>query len=196
MGKNYLYIVLTRNNTVISKLIKLFTNDEYTHASIALDKELNNMYSFGRKYAYNPFIGIFIREHVNKGIYKLQNEVPSIVLEVEVSKKQYEKAQDLIGQFVSNSHIYKYNYRGLLHSLFKVEAYNENRFLCSEFVYHILKESGIADFNISRNLVRPQNLLALESNIVFIGNLKHFKYRKNYYATRESFIRGLSAVCE
>lgn len=50
MDKKHIYIVLTRTNTLISRIIRLFMNDEYTHAAIALDKELNNMYSFGRKY--------------------------------------------------------------------------------------------------------------------------------------------------
>jgi len=196
MDKYHLYVVLTRTNTVISRLIKLFTNDEYTHAAIALDRELNSMYSFGRKYSYNPFIGRFKRECVDKGIYRLQKEVPCIILEVDVSKQQYEKAQSLVSQFISNSHLYKYNYKGLLYNLFKVETYEDNRFLCSEFVYYVLKKSGIVDFNISRSLVRPQNLLALESNIIFKGNLRRFEHREKYYVTGKNCIRGLSVIYE
>ena len=49
MERFYLYIVLTRTNTVMSKLIQIFKNYEYTHAAISLDKGLNQMYSFGRR---------------------------------------------------------------------------------------------------------------------------------------------------
>jgi len=69
MENRCLYIVLTRTNTVISKLIHVINNDEYTHAAIALDKELDHMYSFGRKYTFNPFIGVFKHEEINKGIW-------------------------------------------------------------------------------------------------------------------------------
>lgn len=48
MEKCYLYIVLTRINTAISKLIKIFKNDVITHSVISLDKEINRMYIFGR----------------------------------------------------------------------------------------------------------------------------------------------------
>lgn len=48
MEKFYVYVVLTRTNTVISRLIQLFKKDEFTHAAISLDRDLANMYSFGR----------------------------------------------------------------------------------------------------------------------------------------------------
>lgn len=52
MEKFYVYVVLTRTNTVISRLIQLFKKDEFTHAAISLDRDLANMYSFGRKYTF------------------------------------------------------------------------------------------------------------------------------------------------
>ena len=57
MDKYCLYIVLTSLNTVIARLIWIIKKDEFTHAAISLDKQLEYMYSFGRKYTYNPFIG-------------------------------------------------------------------------------------------------------------------------------------------
>ena len=67
MRDHSLYIVLTRTNTLISRLIHVLKNDEYTHAAIALDSELKHMYSFGRIYAWNPFVGGFKKEEVNIG---------------------------------------------------------------------------------------------------------------------------------
>lgn len=34
------YIILTHTGTVLSKIIKKYTKDEFSHVSIALDKEL------------------------------------------------------------------------------------------------------------------------------------------------------------
>jgi hypothetical protein len=79
-----------------------------------------------------------------------------------------------------------------LYNLLNKEASRDDRFLCSEFVYHILKESGIADFKISKNLVRPQNLVDIEGRIVYKGNLKEIKSRKNALYTKEIEARGLA----
>ncbi len=181
---------------MVSKLVEFFKNDEYTHASIALDKELNYMYSFGRKYAYNPFIGRFKQEDINKGLYKFHKTLPGIIVEIEVSKQQYEKAKTLIDHFIINTNLYKYNYKGLIHGLFNKEICYDNRFLCSEFVYHILKESSIMDLNVSRNLVRPQNFINLDSKIVYRGNLKAVKHQNNNYDSNGIIIRPLNVIYE
>ena len=68
MEKRHLYIVLTRTNTVMSNLIQILKNDEYTHAAISLDKELNHMYSFGRRNTYNPFVGRFKKGYQRRNI--------------------------------------------------------------------------------------------------------------------------------
>jgi hypothetical protein len=153
------------------------------------------MYSFGRRKAYNPFIGEFKKEEIDKGLYRFHDVVPCAILEIEVSKQQYGNAERLIDHFICNRDLYKYNYRGLLHSLINKEQCNDNRFLCSEFVYYILNESDIADFKIPRNLVRPQNLLALESKRIYKGNLKKLKYYNNY-SENEINMRKLSTAYE
>jgi hypothetical protein len=38
------------------------------------------MYSFGRKYVFNPFIGGFRREELDKGVYGLHKILPGIVV--------------------------------------------------------------------------------------------------------------------
>lgn len=178
MNNYYLYVVLTRSKTAVSRLIHFIKHDQYTHASLALDKELCNMYSFGRKYARNPFIARFKQEPMDRGLYGLYTYLPGLIIELEVSQEQYLRARELIDHFVRHSTIYRYNYLGLVDSLISREAYYENRFLCSEFVYYILYESGIMDLNKSRNLVRPQDFLEnyqkFNGEIIFEGNIKEF----------------------
>jgi len=170
--QNYIYVVLTKPNTIISRIIQLIKKDEYTHAAVSLDKNLHHMYSFGRKYDLNPFHGSFKQEDINKGIYRLYNTLPGIIIGVKVSEQQYEKAQSLINHFISNSKLYKYNYKGLIYNMFNKSACCQNRFLCSEFVNYILKECGIDDIKLPGNLVRPQNLVKIEGDIIYKGNLK------------------------
>ena len=173
MKKYYLYIILIRTNTVLSNLIHYVRNDDYTHAAIALDKDFSCMYSFGRRRVYNPFIGRFVKESMFDGLYKIHDSSPCKILEIEVSEEQYYKAEDIIKHFISNRNIYRYNYIGLVYNLLNKETLN-NKFMCSEFVYYVLRESGITDFNIPKNLVRPTDLLSLKSRIFYQGNVRLF----------------------
>lgn len=170
----HLYIVLTRTNTVMSKLIQRIKSDRYTHAAIALDKELNHMYGFGRRNTYNPWIGGFRKEDINEGVYRRCPHLPGAIIEVEVTKEAYETAMILLNHFEMNAQHYKYNYLGLLHNLMNKEIVHDDRFLCSEFVYYLIKEIGVGELNRPRNLVRPMDLLNLGGRIIYEGNLKEF----------------------
>lgn len=50
-----IYFVITHTGTILSKIIKWYTKEKFTHVSIALDFQLTRMYSFGRLNPYNPF---------------------------------------------------------------------------------------------------------------------------------------------
>ncbi len=185
MENKKIYIVLTRTNTILSRMIGFIKDDEYTHASISLDRELNQMYSFGRKYSYNPFVGRFVKENFNEGVFGRQNNLCCLVMEIEVSHEQYGKAENLINEFILNKDLYKYNYMGLINCLLNRESCNDNRFLCSEFVYYILRKSNIVNFNKSGNLVRPQDLLSINGKVVFNGNLKNTNWSRKVYNEAE-----------
>ena len=179
MKNRQIYIILTRTNTVLSNLISLIKNDEYTHASISFDKDLNTMYSFGRKHTYNPFVGCFVKENLYNGVFRFHNKLKGQVLKLKVTGEQYDEVTKLLYDFVSNSNYYKYNYLGLINSLLNRESFCDDRFLCSEFVYYVLNKVGIADLDKPRNLVRPQDLLNITSEIVFEGNLKSNQFTKD-----------------
>ncbi|HPQ11661.1 MAG TPA: hypothetical protein PLQ98_10090, partial [Bacillota bacterium] len=92
MEKYNLYVVLTRTNSIVSQMIHFVTKDEFTHSAISFHKDLREMYSFARKYANNPFIGRFRTEELDKGLYGRQKTLPGAVIELDVTKEQYEKA--------------------------------------------------------------------------------------------------------
>ena len=59
------YLVLTYTGTILSRIVKLYTRKEYSHVSIALDENLEEMYSFGRVNPYIAFIGGFVHEGID-----------------------------------------------------------------------------------------------------------------------------------
>ena len=172
--ENYrIYVVLTKTNTILSRLIGIIKNDEYTHSSISLNKNLETMYSFGRRNKYNPFIGRFVKENLDEGVFGLQKNLKGLVLELKVTPEQYGRIDELLSEFIINRNNYRYNYFGLINSVLNIEAYSNDRFLCSEFVYYILNECGVANLNKPRNLVRPVDLLKLNGQVVFKGYIKN-----------------------
>lgn len=44
-----IYILLTRSDPLLSRLIHLFTSDTYIHAALSFDQELSVLYSSSRK---------------------------------------------------------------------------------------------------------------------------------------------------
>jgi hypothetical protein len=169
--EKHVYVVLMRSGTALSRLIHKLTGDTYTHAALALDRNLEYMFSFGRRRAENPFCGCFKRERLNDGIYKNHTKLPGVILELPVTAGQYERVRGIIESFLLDSHMYDYNVLGLVKSLLQLPGANDTRFFCSEFVYHVLYESGVCDFGMDREHVRPQTLLRLNGRIAFEGNL-------------------------
>ena len=83
------YIVLTYTGTILSKLVRGYTRKEYAHVSLALDKELKEMYSFGRLNPYIPFIGGFVHESVDHGTFKRFYKTKTKIYSLEVNEEQY-----------------------------------------------------------------------------------------------------------
>ncbi|MDR1815753.1 MAG: hypothetical protein LBR00_03590 [Clostridiales Family XIII bacterium] len=171
---NAVYVVLTRSTTALSRLVSFWTGAEYTHAAISLDRGLSYMFSFGRRYANNPFLGCFHREDLSEGVYAKADHVPGIVIALPVSDWQYENICGTIREFLLNSHRYDFNYAGLATQAVGRSHFSERRFYCSEFVYHVLSEAGVLDLSIPRGRVRPQDFLWLGGEI-YKGDLRRFR---------------------
>ena len=45
-----LYIVISQTGTLLSRILKHITGAEYNHASISMSRDLEKMYSFGRRH--------------------------------------------------------------------------------------------------------------------------------------------------
>ncbi|PZR52737.1 hypothetical protein DNL40_10195 [Xylanimonas oleitrophica] len=170
----HVYVVLSRSDTVLSRLIGAVTGDEYTHAALALDPGLGLMFSFGRRRAGNPFVGCFKRERLDDDVYGRARELPGVVLAVPVTPAQREAVCGQLAQFLLDSHAYRYNTAGLVSALVGRGSEDDTRFFCSEFVYHVLHRAGVCDLGVPRRLVHPQTLLGVPGEVLFEGDLKAY----------------------
>lgn len=175
-----IYIILTHTGTVLSTIIRYWTKDEFSHVSIALDADLEEMYSFGRLNPYNPFLGSFVHEHINKGTFKRFNKTKTEVYSLFVTDEQYEKAKKTIEYFNNNKQKYKFNIIGLACVSINKKIMRKNSFYCAEFVKHILKVMGVTEVNQLPKIIRPENFKQLQGlRLEYEGLLKKYK-KKNY----------------
>ena len=180
-----IYIILTHTGTILSTIIRYYTKDEFSHISIALDADLEQMYSFGRLNPYNPFWGSFVHEYIDKGTFKRFKKTRAEVYSMFVTDEQYEKAQKIIRYFNNNKEKYKFNILGLACVSINKRIIRKNTFYCAEFVRHVLKMSGVTEVNELPEIIRPENFKELQNmRLEYQGLLKKYK-KKKYLGLKE-----------
>ncbi len=169
-----IYIILSYSNTVIAKVIRLFTHYKYSHVSISLDKNLNKMYSFGRKKVNNPFNGGFIIEKKSGLFFQKFSNTKCLVLELKVSSRKYRKLSKILKNYEANIDIYRYDIIGLILKLFKIKIIRKNYFVCTEFVGDLLNKTNI--YNFGNRIIKPIDFTMIP-NIKTIYSGKYLDYR-------------------
>lgn len=172
-----IYIILTYTGTVLAKTIKYYTSDEFAHVSISLDMELNEMYSFGRLNPYNPFIGGFMHEYINKGTFKRFKKTTTKIYSLEVSNEQYNNVKENIEKVKKEKQQYKFNTLGLFAVVIHKRIESKNSFYCAEFVKYILEKSNI-DTKLPL-LVRPEDFKQIDGlKEIYSGVLKDYNLKE------------------
>ena len=182
-NQRYVYVLLTGTNTIIAKLIRLYTRKPFSHVSLALDAELEELYSFARKQRFNPLNSGFVKEDLNKGVFGADKNAKCGVYQVPVTDEQYERISEEIMHFVKNEDDYSYNYLGLFSAMFGKNVENDTRFLCSQFVHYICQKGGVFLFPETDMLIRPFDFhLQLEDKQIYTGKLSEYrKYLDSQY---------------
>ena len=124
-----IYFVLTFTGTWLSRVVRVYTRKQYAHVSLALDKDLKYMYSFGRINPYNPISGGFVHEVQNEGVFKRFKNTDSLICSIEVTDKQYKKIKDNIKKFESEKDLYGFNVLGLIGIVFGFRVKLNNKFV-------------------------------------------------------------------
>lgn len=165
-----IYIIISNSGSMISKLLKISTKEEYVHVALSLDKNFKNTYSFGRKYTYIPFPGGLVNEYYERRI-KYFNNSKIKVFELSITNKQYkELINDLNNNYISRKKDLKYNFLGLLFIKLKIVKHRKNHYCCSQFCGKVLKDNNIMDFDKDYSLLEPKDFFNLE-NPIYEGNI-------------------------
>lgn len=176
-----IYIVLTHTGTALSRMIKWFTKDEFTHSSIALDAELKQMYSFGRLNPYNPFVGGFVHEYIDQGTFKRFYKTRAKVYSLTVTEEQYTRMKTNIASIQSEKETYRFNRLGLFAVGLHRKIKKEHAFYCAEFVKYILEKAGVQT-NLP-DIVKPEDFKRIEGlKEVYAGMLSKYSSPKRKIA--------------
>ena len=171
-----IYVVISQTGTVLSRILKIITRDEYNHASISPYGDLDRMYSFGRKHPYNPFWGGFVVESRDFGTFKRFHKTEAQILALQVSEEQYENLCRKLEIMVADRKKYRYNYLGLSLAAFRIHRKWKNHFYCSEFVKEMLLQQQVEGADALPSIVKPMDFCALpHARTVYCGILKEYK---------------------
>lgn len=172
-----IYIILTYIGTILSKIIKCYTGDEFSHVSISLDPQLKQMYSFGRLNPYNPFWGGFVHEGINIGTFKRFSKTRAKIYSLEIEDEQYEKLKYTIFYIKKLRKYYKFNTLGLFAVGFKIKIRSDKSFYCAEFVKYVLEQAKIQ--TALPDLVKPEDFKQIKNlKPEYDGYLRKYRISK------------------
>lgn len=152
-----IYILLTRSDTWISKLINLTTDDTYTHASISFEESLQPLYSFSRERIHMPLPAGLRSEPLNYGFFKKYNNIPCALYELQVSDVVYEAAKDEVNHMMAKKDSYRFSIIGLLLCRLNIPYHRRRHFFCSQFVSEVLARSHALHLPKDTSLMRPND---------------------------------------
>ncbi len=167
------YINLFSNNTPAGKFIKKMTGTPYSHATVALDASMNNMYSFSAL----PYTKGVLGGDVSIGRESLWSPWYTAcefftVLVTFVDKEGRDAVQKKIDNFVRNVDKFSYNTLGCIEYYFGVKNLKDhdettkNKWFCSEFVAACINSAGVPGFE---NIYMSPDDLSKSPNVISLG---------------------------
>lgn len=173
--------MLTNSGSLLSKCINKYTKEPYTHVSISLDPELNELYSFGRLRPNNPIIAGFVREDVKNGTFKRFPNTTCALYSLEINSIQYGKLKKEIKKFKRDGKKYGYNFIGLIGYMVNYPVERKYNYFCSQFVSSLLNSSGITLIDKPTALTAPKDFRECRDlNLVYEGNLQLYNSKQSY----------------
>lgn len=158
-----IYILLTKSDTYVSRIIKLLTADTYTHASISFDSSLQPLYSFSRKYVNAPLPAGLRTEPLTKGFFKKYDYIPCAVYELQVKEEIWCEAKALVERMMSEAPQYQFSVIGLILCRLGIPYHRRRRYFCSEFVSAVLDRSDALKLPKKPSLMRPNDYTKIPS---------------------------------
>lgn len=146
------YIVLTNTRTTFSRIAKLFTWDDYNHASIAFSDRLSTLYTFAMGKDGGGF-KIEKKDHLRGADYKLYA--------VSVTSEAYKKITNAVNGYRRKKTAY--SHASLVNTILRMNVfrgYSKDEMICSQFVLFMLllgDVEGTENYKDKMSRVKPSD---------------------------------------
>lgn len=139
MAEAYIYIVFSSTQYLIGKAIRKITGEPYNHMSIALDEDLEQMYSFARRHYHTPLYGGFVRE--SKARYCAKGQRAHIeICRLPVDASRLAAVKERLAHMYSQRDLYIYNHASAISALLRKSVKVRKSYTCVEFGVDILHQ--------------------------------------------------------
>lgn len=142
-------IVLTRYADPLSQLVYLLNGGGFTHVSLALDEEMQTMYSFNFKGFATESAERF-RRH---GIRQTKS------YQLRISDRAHQRLTQYVAGFEQHRSDYRYSLLGVLCCYFHIPYRTERRYFCSQFVAEALLAARAVSLRKNPVLYLPNQLM-------------------------------------
>ena len=174
-----LYIFLTRSGTLLSNLVYHITGAQYTHVSLAFDPDLTTLYSSTRKNGYTMFPAGPSKEYLNRGVFRLREDIPCALYALDVTEEAYLRARRRADHMMAHGELYRFNSLGLLLCALHIRWKRRRHYFCSQFVSEVLQKSGSLDLPKHSTLMHPNDYTSLpELRCLYQGRLGDLPQRQ------------------
>ena len=167
------FIVLTHSGTAMANIVKVFTGNKYTHASISFDSSLDPMYTFGVKgpKTFGSESG-FVIQNTKSEFYKNYKALYAVYV-MYVNQLQYEAMQRALQKFIDKKDEWKYDLVNLVSIWLNRSSEKSKKYFCSRFVAEIIN----AGYRLDKvpSLYKPQELKGL-NNITLVNKGNDLRY--------------------
>ena len=171
-----IYILLTNTYSLITRAIGLYTGEPYNHVSIGFDRNLSELFSFGRLQPKNPLVGGFVREDLESGTFAHFKDTVCALYRLPVTSEQWEAVREAVRDFERQKERYHFNAIGFAGVAAGYPIDRRYAYFCSQFVSKVLERGGVKLFRKPCGLVTPpdfqQNPLL---TMVYEGRLSDYR---------------------
>ena len=168
-----IYILLSRTETMVARIIRAIKGDGYSHVSIALSPTTDKFYSYGRRKIHNPLISGFIIENIHTGVFGNFPKSRSILYSLDVSEEAYNAICKIIRYRLTHYRQSKYNFLGLFAMAVDIPIRSRTKFTCAQFAACTLSEARAASLPKDPYLMLPNDFAKIPGlKIIYEGPLK------------------------
>lgn len=174
-----IYILLTRTNTVLARLVRKTTHSSYSHATLSLDNNFDRMYSFSRKYTNYPFIGRFMHEKLDSKLFKKYDYSFCLVYTALIQDSEYNEIENYVESIKNSKKVWRFNDIGLFSCWFNKPWKRPYKRCCSQFVGECL--GNVHDLVLPRDpmAMRPTDFMNIKTvdgkeglQLIFNGKIR------------------------